>query len=108
MRDLLWLLLVVGLLCAWWRHASRLQTRLRWANLRADTNGEGIAELCKAFFEQENYWCDVFTVTTPHGAFYTAVNVIRPTDSSFYVELPGEKYRHLSVDLRSKPDQRSQ
>jgi hypothetical protein len=103
-QDLLWLLLLAGILCAWWIQNSRLRTKLLWAETRADTNGESVMEVCKAFEREENYTCDVFTVKTPHGDFYTAVNVIRPTDSSFYVELPGEKYLHLSVDLQRKPE----
>lgn len=103
-QDLLWLLLVVVLLCTWWMQNSRLRHRLHWANLRADTNDGAIWEICKAFEREEDYTCDLFEVPTDYGTFYSGVNVIRPTDSSFHVNLPGEKYRHLSVYLRNQSD----
>ena len=99
-QDLLWLVVVVGIICAWWMHSSRLRTKLHWASARADTNDATVAAVCKAFEREESYICDVFFVRTPHGNFYTGMNVIRPTDSSFWVDLPGDRFSHLSVDLR--------
>ena len=103
-QDLLWLILVIGILCGWWVHGSGLRTRLHWANLRADTNDGAIWEICKAFEREEGYTCDLFEIPTDYGTFYSGVNVIRPTDSSFLVDLPGEKYGHLSVHLRNKSE----
>jgi hypothetical protein len=100
--HLVLLVLVCALAVGWLVDRSRCRTRLHWAKLRADTNDETITEVCKVFEREENYTCDVFFVTTPYGNFYTGMNVIRPTDSSFWVDLPGNRYRQLSVDLRGE------
>jgi hypothetical protein len=101
-QDLLWLLLAAGILCAWWIQNSRLSTRLHWATLRADTNDGAVWQVCKAFEREEGYQCDICEIETKYGNFYSGVNVIRPTDNSFWIDLPGQKYRYLSVHLRDE------
>lgn len=100
----IWHLVLLVLVCAlalcWFVDHFRCRTRLHWAKIRADTNDETVMEVCKAFEREENYICDVCFVTTPYGKFYAGLNVIRPTDSSFWVDLPGNRYSQLSVDLR--------
>src|SRR3954451_8874814 len=100
--HLVFLLLVGALALGWLLDSLKCRTRLRWANLRANANDGAIWEICKAFEREEGYTCDLFEVPTDHGTFYSGMNVIRPTDSSFLVDLPGEKYRHLSIHLRRK------
>jgi len=94
------LLLVCVLAAGWLVDGLRCRTRLRWAELRADTNGGAISAVCQAF-EGEGYQCDVSTIPTDYGDFYAGVNVIRPTDSSFYVTLPGDRYSKHSIHLRN-------
>ena len=99
LRELFLLVVIAAMGCGWWVQYSISANKLHWAILRADTNDQAISEVCKAF-EREGYTCDLSFVTTDYGDFYTGMNVMRPTDSSFRVELPGERFRQYSVDLR--------
>ena len=85
LRDLFWLVLVVAMGLWLWAERSNSSDKLRWATHRADSNEKALLEACKSF-EREDYLCDLSFVRNDHGVFYTGMNVVRPTDSSFYVE----------------------
>jgi hypothetical protein len=102
LRELFLLVTLAALGLGWWVHHSISANTLHWVTLRANTNDGAIIKISRAF-EQEGYTCDLIGITTDYGDFYTDLHVTRPTDTSFHVELPGERFRPYSVATPDAP-----